>query len=203
MPVKKGCVPHGVQRPAEVSLPNLNRRLRQGRRSALGRACAAAPGLRIHDALAGWGSDGLVLATLGCRVHMSERNPEVYAVLVKRLAAWPGTKPTCQLEDARSRWCQHGVFDVVYLDPMFGTHPKSAQPAQHMQVLATLADAPNPEALTTLIEQARGVAMARVVVKRRASAAVVGKPDWCIRARSVRFDVYRPISPSLCRRSSA
>ena len=185
-----------VQRTGELPLPDIKRRLRQGRRSALGRACAAAPGLRIHDALAGWGTDGLVLATLGCRVHMSERSPEVYAVLAKRLAAWPGAKPTCQLEDARSRWHRRGAFDVVYLDPMFGMHPKSAQPAKHMQVLATLADAPDHEALAALIEQARGVAAARVVVKRRASTAVVGKPDWRIRARSVRFDVYRPSRPA-------
>ena len=178
-------------RAGEVSLPDLKRRLRQGRRSALGRACAAAPGLRVHDAFAGWGTDGLVLATLGCSVHMSERCAEVYAILAARLAAWPGVKPTCQREDARSRWHRRGVFDVVYLDPMFGAHPKSALPAKHMQVLAALADAPDDDGLAALIEQARCVAALRVVVKRRAVAAAIGEPDWHIRARSVRFDVYR------------
>ena len=175
-----------------VALPEVERRLRQGRRSALARACAAAPGLRVHDALAGWGTDGLVLAMLGCRVHMSERNPEVYAVLAARVSAWVGSKPTCQLEDARSRWQERDAFDVVYLDPMFGTHPKSAQPTKSMQVLARLADAANDDAIAALVELARCAAATRVVVKRRAKAATVGQPDWRIQARSVRFDVYRP-----------
>ncbi len=181
-----------------LALPDVKRRLRQGRRSALGRACAAAPGLRVHDALAGWGTDGLVLAMLGCRVHMSERSAEVYSVLSARVAAWlgvePGAEPTCQLEDARSCWRERGCFDVVYLDPMFGAHPKSALPARHMQVLAGIAHAQCDESIHALIEQARGVATARVVVKRRANASAVGQPDWHIRARSVRFDVYRPSS---------
>ena len=183
-----------VPRDAEVSLPDLKRRLRQGRRSALAKACAAAPGLRVHDALAGWGTDGLVLATLGCSVHMSERCAEVYAILVERLAAWPAAKPTCEHEDARSRWHRRGVFDVVYLDPMFGAHPKSALPAKHMQVLAELADAPDDADLAAMIEQARRVATLRVVVKRRAAASAIGTPAWRIRARSVRFDVYLPTS---------
>lgn len=174
-----------------VPLPDVDRRLRQGRRSALARACAAAPGLRVHDALAGWGTDGLVLAMLGCRVHMSERHPEVYAVLAARIGAWAGAKPTFQLEDARSRWGERDAFDVVYLDPMFGAHPKSAQPAKSMQMLARLADAADDDDVAALVEQARDAATTRVVVKRRASAVAVGEPDWRIRARSVRFDVYQ------------
>ena len=177
-----------------VPLPEIDRRLRQGRRSALARACAAAPGLRVHDALAGWGTDGLVLAMLGCWVHMSECNPEVYAVLAARLAAWNGARPACQLEDARSRWRERNAFDVIYLDPMFGPHPKSAQSGKSMQMLARIADAADDDAVATLVDQARRAATTRVVVKRRASAAALGQPDWHIRARSVRFDVYRPTS---------
>ena len=123
---------------------------------------------------------------------MSERHPEVYAVLAARIAGWDGAKPTLRLEDARSCWGERDAFEVVYLDPMFGAHPKSAQPAKSMQVLGQLADAADDDAVAALIEQARRAATARVVVKRRASAIAVGQPDWRIRGRSVRFDVYRP-----------
>ena len=102
-------------------------------------------------------------------------------------------------EDARDRWRDGGRFDVVYLDPMFGEHPKTAMPAKQMQVLAELAAETPRREVVELIDAARRVASSRVVVKRRASAEALDRPDWCIRARSVRFDVYRP---SPCRARS-
>lgn len=177
---------------ANLRLPDFRRRLRQGRRSALAKACAATAGLRVHDAFAGWGTDGLVLAALGCRVHMSERNPRVYALLSHRLRqqAQVDADLTWQLEDARSRWLERNVFDVIYLDPMFAPHPKTARPAKHMQVLAAIAD--RIEDPGAWLGAARRVAAARVVLKRRASAAPIDNPDWSIAGSSVRFDVYRP-----------
>ena len=179
---------------SEMDLPDVRRRVRQGRRLALARACDARPGLSVHDALAGWGTDGLVLAALGCQVHLSERNAEVYRILDSRLRA---ESPRLRLdsigwehEDARDRWRAGGHFDVVYLDPMFGGHPKTALPAKQMQVLANLAGEMSRGEIVELIERARCVASSRVVVKRRARAAAIGQPDWQIRARSVRFDVY-------------
>jgi len=164
----------------------------------LARACAAAPGVRVHDAFAGWGTDGLVLAALGCVVHMSERSPEVHRLLRCRLRESAGRhenagrRITSALEDARTRWHQPGAFDVVYLDPMFGEHPKTALPAKHMQVLAELA-AP-VENLEASLEAARRVALARVVIKRRAAAKALLHPDWQVQGSSVRFDVYRPLA---------
>ena len=182
---------------SEMELPDVRRRVRQGRRLALARACDAQPGLRVHDALAGWGTDGLVLAALGCRVNLSERSAEVYRILDSRLRAeanrLPRVRPhsiSWEHEDARDRWRAGGRFDVVYLDPMFGEHPKTALPAKQMQVLAKLAEEMSEEVIVELIEKARRIASSRVVVKRRARAAAIGQPDWRIRARSVRFDVY-------------
>jgi len=183
-----------------VQLPDIRRRARQGRRLALARACDARPGLRVHDALAGWGTDGLVLAALGCRVHLSERNARVHEILDARLRTESGRllgeRPDAiswAHEDARDRWRAGDQFDVVYLDPMFGEHPKTALPAKQMQVLAKLAGEMTNGKVVALIDEARRVAAARVVVKRRASAETLGQPDWHIRARSVRFDVYLPV----------
>ena len=187
---------------SEVELPDIRRRIRQGRRLALARACDARPGLRVHDALAGWGTDGLVLAALGCRVHLSERNAEVHRVLDSRLRAESPRLRRTRLdsiswehEDARDRWRAGDDFDVVYLDPMFGAHPKTALPAKQMQVLADLVGEMSAGGIGELIEEARRVALSRVVVKRRARAAAIGRPNWQIRARSVRFDVYLPVPP--------
>ena len=178
---------------ADLRLPDYRLRLRQGRRSALAKACAATQGLRVHDALAGWGTDGLVLAALGCRVHMSERNPRVYSVLARRLQeeAPVDAGLTWQLEDARSKWLERNAFDVVYLDPMFAAHPKTARPSKHMQILATIADP--VEDIQAWLDAARRVASWRVVLKRRANAPRIDHPDWSIDGRSVRFDVYKPI----------
>ena len=195
-----------------MELPDIRRRLRQGRRVALARACDARPGLRVHDALAGWGTDGLVLAALGCLVHLSERNAEVHRILDCRLRAESprllGARPdsiSWEHEDARDRWRASSDFDVVYLDPMFGEHPKTALPAKHMQVLASLAGEMSAGEIVELIEAARRVASSRVVVKRRASAEALGRPDWQIRTRRVRFDVYLPVRrcSNACRSSPA
>ena len=42
-----------------------------------------------------------------------------------------------------------------------------------------------------LLEVALAHATSRVVLKRRLKARLIGKPDWQIRGRSVRYDVYR------------
>lgn len=166
------------------------RRARQGRRGSLARACGAAPGLAVHDALAGWGTDGLVLARLGCQVHMTETNPRVCEVLAARIEAMPPLPrpPTWACADARASW-RTDRFDVVYLDPMFGG--SGALPALRMQLLAELAPEPGDAAVTELLDAARRLDVARVVVKRRRRAPEIGSPDWCIRGRAVRFDVYR------------
>ena len=172
----------------------VQRRARQGRRGTLARACGAQPGISVHDALAGWGTDGLLLAMLGCRVHMTETHSDVCAALAARVqaTALPGScsTPTWQCGDARECWRERR-FDVIYLDPMFGDHPSGALPALRMQALAALVGETEDAELGELLTAARKSATSRVVVKRRRRAPAVAPPDWRILGRSVRFDVYR------------
>ena len=190
---------------ADIALPAVAPRVRAGRHLALARACGiprrpvprrgdpSLPRLRVHDALAGWGTDGLVLAGLGCAVHMSERHPAIYRRLRKRLREHgdDGLGPvSAALEDARERWRHGPAFDVVYLDPMFGPHQKTAAASRPMQVLAALA--PPLEDIGALIALARAAARDRVVLKRRRSGKAYGAPAWHVAAKTVRFDVYRP-----------
>ena len=157
---------------------------------AIARACGARPGLTVLDAMAGWGADGLVLAAAGCTVTMTESHPIVFAMLVD-LAERCAPHVRVELEDAR-RLIPAG-FDVVYLDPMFEPRRKTALPGKPMQVLRDIVGRDAPDLAETLA-LARRHARERVVVKRHTHARAVGAPDWRIPGRTVRFDVYRPLT---------
>lgn len=161
---------------------------------AIARACAARPGLTVLDAMAGWGGDGLALAGARCAVTMTESHPMVFAMLVD-LVERCASDVRVELEDARRRI--PAGFDVVYLDPMFEPRRKTALPGKPMQVLRDIVrgevgrDAPD---LADTLALARRHARERVVMKRHTHAPPVGAPDWRIPGRTVRFDVYRPLT---------
>ena len=157
---------------------------------AIARACGARPGLTVLDAMAGWGGDGLVLAGAGCAVTMTESHPMVFAMLVDLLERC-ASDVRAELEDARRRI--PSGFDVVYFDPMFEPRRKTALPGKPMQVLRDIVGRDAPDLAETLA-LARRHARERVVMKRHARARAVGDPDWRIPGRTVRFDVYRPLT---------
>ena len=166
----------------------VRRRVRQGAKLAIARACGVRPGLKVLDALAGWGTDGLVLDQLGCDVLLTECNPMVFALL-DDLVRRSDARATVELVDARKR--MGDGFDVIYLDPMFDPHPKTALPAKRMQVLQQIAGVDAPDT-AELIALARQHARERVVLKRRARSDVLDDPAWQIGTKSIRFDIYRP-----------
>jgi len=176
-----------------VDRPEIERRLRG--RFLLGQACGTRRDrpLSILDATAGLGIDGLALALTGQRVHLVERNPLVWALLVDlldRMGFGSGDvrltlgDASDVLERSRDR------YDVIYIDPMFPARAKKALPGKRMQYLAAmLGDSTQPG--TRDVERARERASERVVLKRRARDPVIGRPDWTIRGKTVRYDVYR------------
>jgi 16S rRNA (guanine1516-N2)-methyltransferase len=178
-----------------LDITEVRRRLRQGRRLALARACRARPGWRVLDAMAGFGLDGITLAALGCDVVMVERDPLLFELLedaVRRaraeLAALGPIE--CRLGDARELLVEPKRFDTIYLDPMFPDLGRSALPRKSAQVLAQRVGAPDPD-LEELVVRSVGLARNRVVVKRRRHDPAVAPPDWQVLGRSVRFDGYR------------
>jgi 16S rRNA (guanine1516-N2)-methyltransferase len=178
-----------------LDLGDLDRRLRQGGRLAIARACAARPGLRVLDGMAGLGYDAAVLACRGSIVTACEASSLVYRVLVDGMARVQsrfghGGRVACVHGDVVEQLATGEVWDVVYLDPMFPARRKGALPKRRAQVLANAA-APLAIAVEELLERALPRARERVVVKRRARDASVGAPDWRIAGSSVRFDVYR------------
>lgn len=159
----------------------------------------------VADLTAGLGRDAFVLAGLGARVTMVERNAVVYSLLadgLKRLQQ-AATRDNQLLAIAQRlaltqmdalRWMQavdsSARPDIVYLDPMFPARPKSALVKKEMAMLHELlgvdADADD------LLEPARACARYRVVVKRaRLAPALAGiAPGYALSGKTTRFDVY-------------
>jgi 16S rRNA (guanine1516-N2)-methyltransferase len=169
------------------------------------RACGLRRGMRVLDAMAGWGLDGMVLAAAGGRVTMVEREPLLQALqedLIRRcvgeqLGRERVTDEAVEsiLGDGLDRLCADTAYDVIYLDPMFPERNKRALPNKRMQYLATLVtDGPGDPPFDEWIERARAAATHRVVVKRRAHDAAARPPEWQIRGRSIRYDVYRGVA---------
>jgi len=178
-----------------LDLDDVQRRLRQGKKLALAKACGVRPGLRVLDGMAGLGLDGITLAMLGCDVLMVERDPQLFVLLQDAIARARADVSfalsiECREGDVRDVLAGRDEFDTVYLDPMFPPRDKAALPRKSAQVLGELLGA-SDEDLRELVAAARARARGRVVVKRRRHDATWLQPDWQIVGRSVRFDVYR------------
>lgn len=175
-----------------------------------GEAVAKAVGIKsgylpdVVDATAGLGRDAFVLASVGCRVRMLERNPVVAALLddgLRRgyadaeIGGW--LRERLELLHASSLDALTDISpapDVVYLDPMFPHKQKSALVKKEMRVFQSLVGADNDA--DGLLEPARRLAKKRVVVKRPDYApplADVATPN-AVTTKSHRFDIYTPLS---------
>ena len=190
---------------------NHRRQFGGGQGQHIAKACGVSGGYKLYiaDMTAGLGRDAFVLASLGCRVQMVERNPVVATLLSDGLTrARRDSDP--EIEQIIGRlslfagesgdWLkQHqGEADVVYLDPMFPHSQKSAQVKKEMLAFRSVVGADEDSA--RLLESALDAARCRVVVKRpRKAPSIEGrKPDYALEGKSGRFDVYalRKLEPA-------
>ena len=167
--------------------------------SLLARACNLTPRqpLRLLDAMAGWGVDGLALQLRGAQVLQVERNPAAWALLadLRRRFGFSSDPQALLCADA---WQVLGsdataTVDVVYLDPMFAARKKTALPSKRLQLLAQVTAMPSyPEpAMAGWIERAQRKALSRVVIKRRLKdPPLQPKPAWQLKGKTVRYDCY-------------
>ncbi len=173
-----------------------------------GEAVAKAVGVKgsylpdVVDATAGLGRDAFVLAALGCRVRMLERNPVVAALLddgLRRgyqdpeIGSW--LRERMQLLHASSIAALATLTprpEVVYLDPMYPHRQKSALVKKEMRVFQSLVGA--DEDADALLAPARALATKRVVVKRPDYAPPLAgvETQAAIVTKSHRFDLYTP-----------
>ncbi len=171
-----------------------------------GEAVAKAVGIKsgylpdVVDATAGLGRDAFVLASVGCRVRMLERNPVVAALLEDGLQRGyqdaeigPWLQERLTLIHASSLTALDQIRprpDVVYLDPMYPHKQKSALVKKEMRVFQSLVG-PDMDA-DGLLAPARLLAKKRVVVKRPDYAppmAGIETKDAVV-TKSHRFDLY-------------
>lgn len=176
---------------ADWDAPDVCRRIAGGKRQLLARACGLAKieQPEILDATAGLGRDGAVLAALGARVTMAERNPMI-AALLRDAQARSGLAVEVLETDALALLDGARRWDVVYLDPMYPQHGKRALPQKEMQFFRELAG-PDQDA-ERLLEPARRCARRRVVVKRPLHAPPLAgaPPSLELRGTQARFDIY-------------
>lgn len=171
-----------------------------------GEAVAKAVGIKsgylpdVVDATAGLGRDAFVLASVGCKVRMLERNSVVAALLddgLRRgyndaeIGGWLKERLTLLHASSLSALSEIQFRpDVVYLDPMFPHRQKSALVKKEMRVFQSLVG----EDLDAdgLLAPACELAKKRVVVKRPGYAPYLAarKPQASVTTKSHRFDLY-------------
>lgn len=157
----------------------------------------------ILDVTAGLGGDAFVLAALGCKMSLIEKNPIVYELLLDGLFRGGGEESNahdiirqnmtllpCQdaLEYLRSN---SGCFEVVYLDPMFPQRVKAAKVKKAMQYFHDIVGL-EAEQESALFIASMQVAKKRVVIKRPKQAPLLAgaKPSHQIKSKTIRYDVY-------------
>ncbi|AWW33917.1 16S rRNA (guanine(1516)-N(2))-methyltransferase [Mannheimia varigena] len=171
-----------------------------------GEAVAKAVGIKgdylptVIDATAGLGRDAFVLAAVGCKVLLVERNPIVAALLEDGLnRAYQDSEigefmqERMILADVRNISqldLQTNAVDVVYLDPMYPHKQKSALVKKEMRVFQHLVGADLDS--DDFFLPAKALAKKRVVVKRPDYAPFLAeqKPDFSQTTKNHRFDVY-------------
>ncbi len=167
------------------------------------------------DATAGLGYDTYALALLGVEVLALERNAKVFALLAAELARAQNDEqlravaarisiehvsahqrlPTLRARGALTlpSFTARGFVlpDMILLDPMFGGQRGAAKPSKEIQALcATVGADLDADAL---LDMAIAAATQRVVVKRARLAPPLAAraPNWTIKGKLLRFDVYR------------
>lgn len=161
---------------------------------------------RVLDATAGLGRDAFVLASLGCEVHMLERNPVVRALLrdgLVRLHEAAQLDPELAAVAARlsleetdipaADWLaqqEEASLPVVYLDPMFPERGKSARVKKEMAAFHELVG--SDDDADALLAPAFAACYYRTVVKRpKIAPLLAGKdPSLALVGKSGRFDIY-------------
>ncbi len=161
----------------------------------------------VLDLTAGMGGDAFVLATLGAKVTLIERNPVIHALLLdafqratlsadaELLAIF--SRMRLKHEDAREMLQNlDDKPDVIYIDPMFPVRTKSAQVKKAMQFFHAIVGADSDS--ESLLLNALTVAKKRIVVKRPRLAEKLTtrvQPACDITGKSTRYDVSLPLSP--------
>ena len=158
--------------------------------------------MRVLDATAGLGVDGMIMASAGCEVLLLERSEVMAAILedgLRRvllqeeaeLKAIVAERIEMLQVDSLTylRALQGDEFEVIYLDPMFPGRKKSSMVKKEMRLTRNITDW--TDNAQELLEVALQTGIRRVVLKRPLKAPLVRKDySMQIKGKSIRFDVF-------------
>lgn len=176
-----------------------------GRKSELIlQACRLTSDMTVLDGTAGFGHDGLILASTGASVVMLEQNPLVSLLLFYEYELM-GQNINWQKLLSRIS-IMHGSFfdvslvaklpsvDLLYLDPMFPADSYSAKVNKNMQILHELATPPDKmdEQNFLAIGKTKLKDGGKIVVKRPILAPFLANqtPTQSVANDAIRFDKY-------------
>lgn len=172
-----------------------------GRGQALPRAVGMKDGKTpmVVDATAGLGRDAFLLASLGARVTLIERSPEMHGLLKEGMAraalaggeaAGAIARMTLIHGDARDLLPTLSP-EVVLVDPMHPPRKKSALVKSEMRLIRAIVG--TDEDYVELMKIALATARKRVVLKwpqRADPMEGIGPPSHRITGKSTRYDVF-------------
>lgn len=178
-----------------------------GRKSELLlQAAKLSPQAQVIDATAGFGHDGLLLASTGATLTLIEQNPIVALLLfyeywqMNLQPNWQKLLARIELVFGESsvQLTKFSGVDMVYLDPMFPQDSYQAKVGKRMQVLHQLVRPPSINQEKNLLKTACCAihAQAKVLVKRPVHAKHLADclPIQSFTNEAVRFDMYQQIT---------
>ena len=159
--------------------------------------------LRVLDATAGLGVDGVSMAVAGCSVCMLEKSRIMSVLLedalrragmvsdLKELSSAVNERIILKSGDSIDFFAgvTRNNFDVIYLDPMFPERQKASKVKKEMEMAKMVAvAADNAE---EILRAALETPVKRVVLKRPLKSPVLEKGFSAqIKGKSIRFDIY-------------
>lgn len=155
--------------------------------------------LNIVDATAGLGRDAFLLASLGAKVTLIERNTKIHKLLQEAMKRAETENEKYEKVIARMTLLHGDAIkllpvlepDIILVDPMHPPRDKSALVKKEMRIIRELVGTDTDA--ERLMEVALSVAKKRVVLKwpqRAEPMPNLPKPSHQITGKSTRYDVF-------------
>lgn len=163
------------------------------------KACKLNKEMRVIDGTAGFGQDGLILASTGARVTLIEQNPIVFLMLYFEKIKMSQHKNWQKLMERitivfgdSNKIINDGIkHDLIYLDPMFPNGSYKGAVNKNMQILHAMLNPPTSDDELRLFDAAIAKCD-KLIIKRPLSAPNFADklPNQSLNNEVIRFDVY-------------